>query len=228
MADIILPHFLDLLGVTLHLLLPKQGTRHRFEEARIERLGLPGSVQTLSQLPRLEDRLDLGHEVGNLGTEGGILFGGFEEVDEFLLDEVLEGLVRAELVLDSPGCLALLYPDFLTFRGRTLALGEKLRVQIGVGGGIVGGEVGTFVRRDSNEASFIAASLDDMELPAPELRVSFQPLSKMASMFGSISVPSGASVPWRKGMITTRPVIMVFLWSIAALRTTSLPWARSS
>ena len=57
-----------------------------------------------------------------------------------------------------------------------LALGKKCFVEIGVLRWIVVGKVGTFVCRHSDEASFSAARLDDMELPASELWVALQPL----------------------------------------------------
>jgi len=45
---------------------------------RIERLTQPSHFQELSQLPLVEDRLDLGHERRDFRPELGVGFGGFE------------------------------------------------------------------------------------------------------------------------------------------------------
>ena len=102
--DVFLPVHLDVLGV---FILVVQG--------RVERLGLPGGLQVLGELPGLEDRLDLGDEDRDLRTEIGMRFRRFEEVQELLADEVGEGIRGSELVLDPPARLALLDPAFGEF-----------------------------------------------------------------------------------------------------------------
>ncbi len=45
-----------------------------------------------------------------------IFVGGFEEVQEFLANEVGQSLLRSEVVFDASGCFALLDPDFVKFQ----------------------------------------------------------------------------------------------------------------
>jgi hypothetical protein len=99
--NVLPPVYLDFLGVFILVV-----------EARVERLGLPGGLQIFGQLPVLEDRLDLSDERRDLGPEVGVGLGGFEEVQELLADEVREGVGSTEVVLDSPGRLTRLDPDF--------------------------------------------------------------------------------------------------------------------
>ncbi len=68
-------------------------------EAGIERLGLTNRLQILSQLPSLEDRLDPADEGRDLSPELGVGFSGLEEVQELFPDEVVEGILSAELGL---------------------------------------------------------------------------------------------------------------------------------
>jgi hypothetical protein len=70
-------------------------------------------LQAFRQSPRLEEALDLGDEGRNSRLKRRVLFGGFEVVQELLAHEVGQCLLRAELVLDASGCLALLDPDFV-------------------------------------------------------------------------------------------------------------------
>ncbi len=164
LANVVLCHLLDFFRV------------FALVNGRIERFRLTCRLQVLSQLPSLEVRVDLSHEGGNLGPEAGISFGGFEEVQKLVPDQVIEGFVRVEVVFNTSCGFALFDPDFFESRRRTLALSEKLFVAIGILRWIVVGKVGAEVSRHSNEASVITASLDDMELPASELRVAFLPL----------------------------------------------------
>ena len=82
------------------------------DNAGIERLGLPCIVEAFRKLPRLEDALDLGNEGWDFRLKGRLILGGLQVVQELLLNEVCESLLRSELVLDASGCLALLDPDF--------------------------------------------------------------------------------------------------------------------
>ena len=102
-AKLILSLIFDDFGVDILILIV---------EAGIERLGLTSRLQILSQLPSLEDRLDPADEGRDLSPELGVGFGGFEEVQELLADEVVEGILSAELGLDLAGRFALLDPDF--------------------------------------------------------------------------------------------------------------------
>ena len=60
----------------------------------------------------LEDLLDLSDERRDLGTELLVVFGGSKEVQELLADEVVKGILRAELVLDAASRFTLLDPYF--------------------------------------------------------------------------------------------------------------------
>jgi hypothetical protein len=113
LANIVLPHFFDLLGVELHPFFPEYRMPPRFEQFRIERLRLPSRFQVSGQLPALEDALDLGNEGWNFRSELGIGLGGFEEVQEFLTDEIIEGLLPPEIVVDVPTSFALLDPNLV-------------------------------------------------------------------------------------------------------------------
>src|SRR5271157_3563419 len=78
----------------------------------IERLRLPSRLQVFSQFPGLEDGLDLSHEGRDLRTELKVVFSGFEEVQELLTDQIVEGILSAKLSLDLESCIALFFPDF--------------------------------------------------------------------------------------------------------------------
>ncbi|MGZ3472712.1 MAG: hypothetical protein ACXVA6_22375, partial [Isosphaeraceae bacterium] len=81
-------------------------------EAGIEWLGLTGRLQILSQLPSLENRLDPADEGRDLSPELGVGFSGLEEVQKLFPDEVVEGILSAELGLNLSGRFALLNPNF--------------------------------------------------------------------------------------------------------------------
>ncbi len=102
-AKIILPLHFDELGVDILIFI--------IVEAGIEWLGLTGSLQILSQLPGLEDRLDLGNEGRDFRPEVREPLGGFQVVKELLTDEIPECLVGPELVLDHPCGITLFNPD---------------------------------------------------------------------------------------------------------------------
>ncbi len=57
-------------------------------EPGIERVGLTSCLQIHSQLPGLEDRLDLGNEGRDFRPEVGIGFSGFEVVQELFADKI--------------------------------------------------------------------------------------------------------------------------------------------
>ena len=78
----------------------------------IERLRLPSRLQVFSQFPGLKDGLDLSHEGRDLRTELGVVFSSFEEVQELFPDQVVEGILSAELSLDLASRIALFNPDF--------------------------------------------------------------------------------------------------------------------
>src|SRR5271157_5504084 len=78
----------------------------------IERLRLPSRPQVFSQFPGLKDGLALSHEGRNLFTEVGVGLGGFEEAQELFPDQVVEGILSAELSLDLESRIALFLPDF--------------------------------------------------------------------------------------------------------------------
>jgi len=82
------------------------------DETGIERLGLPGLVQVLGQLPPLEDAFDLSDEGGDFCPELRIAFRNVQMVQELLPDQVFQGFVGPELILDVSGGFALLNPDF--------------------------------------------------------------------------------------------------------------------
>jgi hypothetical protein len=81
-------------------------------KGRIERRGLSGGFEVFGQLVRLEDRFDLGGKRRYFRSKLGVVLRRFEEVEEFLADEVSECIRHAEFVFDPTGCFALFDPDF--------------------------------------------------------------------------------------------------------------------
>src|SRR5271157_4713915 len=69
----------------------------------IERLRLPSRLQVFSQFPGLKDGLDPADEGRDLSPELGVGFSGLEEVQELFPDEIVEGILSAELGLDLSG-----------------------------------------------------------------------------------------------------------------------------
>ncbi len=75
MSDVVLPQHFDGFGVFALVVLV------RLMVGAIKRFGLAGLLQALSQLPRLENRLDLGNEGRNLSPKVGIRFSGFDRLE---------------------------------------------------------------------------------------------------------------------------------------------------
>src|SRR5208337_5584447 len=93
------------------------------------RLELTSRLQILSQLPSLEDRLDPADEGRDLSPELGVGFSGLEEVQELFPDEVVEGILSAELGLDLSSRFTLLNPDFARLhRPSSKCCSQKLRI----------------------------------------------------------------------------------------------------
>ena len=72
LADVILPHFLDLVIVEFDFLFAQYVALHRLKQARIEWFRFPCRLQVLGQLPRLKDRLDLRYKCRDLVPEVGV------------------------------------------------------------------------------------------------------------------------------------------------------------
>src|SRR3954452_4478303 len=82
-------------------------------DAGIERLGLSGLFQELSQLPTLKDVFDLCHEGWNFSPEVRVVVSGFKEIDELLADQISQGPAGPKLVFDAEGGLTLFGPDLV-------------------------------------------------------------------------------------------------------------------
>jgi hypothetical protein len=78
----------------------------------IERPGLTSRLQVFSQLPGLKDGLDLSHEGRDLRTELSVVLSRFEEGQELFPDQIVKGILSAELSLNPASRSALFFPDF--------------------------------------------------------------------------------------------------------------------
>lgn len=127
LADIFLPHVFDFVFFEFDHFFTENGMLSWLKKFRIKWPRLPCHFQILSQLPSLEDRLNLGDERWNLCPKVSVGFGSFEEVQELLADQVIEGLRRAELVFAVFCGFALFDPNLVRFHASSYRIGLMIR-----------------------------------------------------------------------------------------------------